>query len=156
MQFGVRGIVLPATPTSSDVARILRKAPDSATGPDGIPYSAWRAAGPRGHSILSNMFVHLLQGHVPPRSYNASLLVCPPKGSRTSDASGAFRTASKTRPLGFKNFDTKTVAALLARPLAAAANAVIPRHQRGLLPSRRTLGNVLEFDTFARARWRGL
>lgn len=119
-RFGVRGIVLLAMPTSADIARILRKAPDSAAGPDGIPYAAWRAAGQRGHSILFNMFVHLLQGHAPLRSYIASILVCLPKGSRTSDATGAVRTASKTRPLGLKKCDAKTVAALLARPLATA------------------------------------
>lgn len=69
---------------------------------------------------------------------------------RHGDSRRAIRTARTTRPLGLKCCDSKTIAALVARPLSVALHNVAPQHQRGFLPTRRTYENLLDFDSHAR------
>lgn len=115
-----------------------------------MTYLAWSATGDAGAHIIYDMMLHLSSGNKPPQQYNASALVCLPKGQCDGDNRGAIRTARTTRPLGLKCCDAKTIAALVARPLSLALHEVVPQHQRGFLPTRRTYDNLLDIDTYAR------
>eukprot|EP00973_Karenia_brevis_P010582 1434243-Karenia_brevis.AAC.1 len=53
-------------------------ADDSACGPDGITYSAWRAAGDRGAELLHEVFLETCNvGEVPPKFNFARLMSIP-------------------------------------------------------------------------------
>ena len=64
----------------------LERVADSGVGPDGLPYSAWRAAGRVGVTTLFLCTAELMQGVTPPLAFNESTLVLPPKSKCVSDA----------------------------------------------------------------------
>lgn len=45
-------------PTASTFRRLLKRTRDSAPGPDGIPYSGWRAAGHLAHNVLARVSIY--------------------------------------------------------------------------------------------------
>jgi len=54
-------------PESPLIAKILSKLSDSGVGPDGIPYSAWLAAGADGVKTLLELFLYFCwKGHLLP------------------------------------------------------------------------------------------
>ena len=57
-----------APPSEKCLAFVAENAVDSATGPDGLPYSAWRFAGMLGCRVLVAVLELLLCGALPPLS----------------------------------------------------------------------------------------
>ena len=160
----------PALPTHASAWRIRRKdiesairhSGNSAPGPDGIPFKAWRALGPLGVSIfydvakclemddaqssLTAAYYDITEDGT--HHYNHSLLVCLPKKSTSATADGtkAF-TTSNTRPLSIVNCDNRIVAsAARSRWEQHLAPWILPR-QQGFLPGRSILRNLIHFDT---------
>ena len=104
-------------PSVRSYSAFLCKAADSAPGPDGIPYAAWRAAGADGATTLYNYGRHLANGGVPHAEFNTSLMEFPPKGEEPEDdANGVVRHVMAVRPLSLKNLDNKTVAGVFNQP----------------------------------------
>jgi hypothetical protein len=98
-------------PTIKSYRVFLGNAADSAPGPDGIPYAAWRAAGISGARTLYYYGHHLANGNEPHADCNMSSMVFPPKGEEPEDdANGVVRHVTAVRPLSLKNSDNKTVA----------------------------------------------
>ena len=154
-----------------DVETAIRHSGNSAPGPDGIPFKAWRALGALGISILydtaacleSDEAQHLLQeayhdcdnscnnevvNHNGTHHYNHSILVCLPKKSTsiTSDGTEAY-TANNTRPLSIVNCDNRIVAsAARNRWEHYLASWILPR-QQGFLSNRSIIRNLLQLDT---------
>ena len=146
----------------TDIERAIRHSGNSAPGPDGVPFQAWRALGPLGASILFDVaqcFGHS-QGNdeLPgaffdealdhPHNYNESILVCLPKksSSTTPDGVNAYVPAN-TRPLNIVNADNRIVAsAARNRWEEHLAKWILPR-QQGFLPGRSILANLLDVDT---------
>ena len=60
-------------PDQSVIEGFLARARHSAAGPDGLPYSAWRAAGSAGLRILFRVQFELMAGTMPPDGFNDSL-----------------------------------------------------------------------------------
>eukprot|EP00973_Karenia_brevis_P081398 11282898-Karenia_brevis.AAC.1 len=50
---------------SGDILDRLSRCSDTKSGPDGIPYSSWLAAGPAGALILENLAHEMCSGFVP-------------------------------------------------------------------------------------------
>lgn len=72
-----------------DAARfraILRRAKDSAPGPDGMPYSAWRYAGHLAHNLLARITLDAASTAKLPQSLNESVSVFLPKGEAIGPA----------------------------------------------------------------------
>ena len=94
----------------------------------------------------------LLSGYLLPVSFNDSLIVFVPKGTEQDDETGIVRDPFDTRPLALKNSDNKAIGGvvnfLLKRTMARSACAL----QRGFIPGRQLLENVLNLDTHARAQ----
>lgn len=68
-----------AGPTLSIVEGVLARAKDSAPGPDGLRYCAWRAAGSETASVLHGLLWEFLAGEPVPEDF-AGALVVPPEG----------------------------------------------------------------------------
>ena len=144
-------IVNLSCPTVEDFGHFLRKVAHSAPGPDGIPYAAWAAAGPRGHSLLRKLFFHQAAGRDFEASFNASLGEFCGKGSKDDDTAETMKgRPDETRPLSLKNADNKTIAAIvnrkIARPLAEWANHC----QEGFVVGRQGVNNIVKIDAKAR------
>jgi hypothetical protein len=99
-----------------DSATALQRAGDSAAGPDGIPYSALRRAGPVMLEAMYEVAKHLethgaadLDRHSP--SFNHGLLCCLPKAATmTTDTGEDLYAPGDTRPLAIVHCTNRTIA----------------------------------------------
>ena len=145
-----------------DIEAAIRHSGNSAPGPDGIPFKAWRNLGPLGVSILCDTATCLESAnaqqclvdayhdcsHDGTHHYNYSVLVCLPKksSSTTCDGTAAY-TTNNTRPLSIVNCDNRIVAgAARNRWEHHLAKWILPR-QQGFLPHRSILRNLIQLDT---------
>jgi hypothetical protein len=124
---------LPTDPRSwkaqrKDIQQALKDAGNSAPGPDGIPFSAWRACKELGLSVLHDVAGALEKGNAEAQlcaayadvategdhHYNLSTLVCLPKAPSGDDVEfGEFYTPAGTRPLSIVNCDNRLVASAM-------------------------------------------
>ena len=72
---------------------------DSAPGPDGIPYGAYRCAGRLGSQFLFNAYKYLLEGGTVPEHFAESRTVFIPKTPDINDNGRIIRPADALRPL---------------------------------------------------------
>ena len=121
----------------------------SAPGPDGLPYSAWTAAGRSGAVTLHLVTQHMLSGFTMPIRSNASLMVFVPKGEEL-DERVVTREPVDTRPLSLKNSDNKLACTVLNRKLRQPLSVHACSLQRGFVPGRQLVANVVDLDTHAR------
>ena len=145
-----------------DVEGALRHSGNSAPGPDGIPFKAWRALGPLGVSIL-HATASCLEGVDAQRllieaykdctddgthQYNYNTMVCLPKKSTstTQDGTEAY-TTNNTRPLSIVNCDNRIVAAAARIRWEQHLNKWILPRQQGFLSNRSIIRNLLQLDT---------
>lgn len=85
-------------PTEGDFAEYIKHQVDSGTGPDGIPYSGWKATGGTGVSTL-HQFSSLIQRQLPTNpDFNSSLIYFIPKGEQPEDANEIIRAEFENRP----------------------------------------------------------
>lgn len=146
-----RGFETAAPPMRRHLHRLLAKVRDSALGPDGLPFEAWRV-----HPIFGDVIfactLHVATGARMPLSFNEVLAIFAPKGEEQGDLpSSVIRKAADLRPLGLKNTGNKLVAGLFnwqATPLVKRLAAPI---QRGFVRGRQFMENLIEIDGEARA-----
>jgi hypothetical protein len=139
-------------PTRADLSRALRLTNNSAAGPDGIPYLAWRRIPSITLDVLWNVLQALLEGkseelrHFSP-GYNTGTLVClPKKASAVGPQGQPAYTANQTRPLSLVNTDNRIVANTLRLTWEALLQERISPHQRGFLRGRSLLENVCDVE----------
>ena len=134
-----------------DVEKALKMAGDSRPGPDGIPFSAWRALGPLGITALweagEGMASGLNNEDSIHNKFNESLLCCLPKQpTRTDEAGTQVYVPSGTRPLSITNTDNRIVAnayRLRWEPLIAPC---ISKKQRGFIGGRSMISNIIDAE----------
>jgi len=137
-------------PCKHDYAVFLSEVVDSSSGPDGIPFSAWHAAEDHGTDLLYEIGETQYQGLGMPITFNDSLAIFPPKGDVEGDETEILRSAENTRPLGMKNTDNKAVTAVFTRSFRSAMKRSTHHTQRGFVPDRQLLHNVIDLDTAGR------
>jgi exonuclease III len=130
---------------------VMARPRDSAPGPDGIPFGAWRAAGVVLYDIMYEAFVSFTNGNPLPEQFNDCNLAFIPKGDNPHDQHLVARTPNTTRPISLSNTDSKYFALALNRPLAEAATVMVHHRQRGFVNGRSLLDNVLEVEGFAQS-----
>ena len=141
------------TPRKKDLTRAIHLSNSSSPGPDGVPYGAWRNSGDEATEILWQALQTLYTdptAHTQYDTFNHALLVCLPKKptSTTPDGQNTYHSGN-TRPLAISNTDNRLLAsACRIRWERVAAEHVHP-HQRGFLPKRSMLFNVVEIDHLA-------
>jgi len=139
-----------ALPSCDSISSFLAAAGESMPGPDGLPFSSWRATGARGAATLHAVLVHLADGGDVPLWFNDTLGKFAGKGDEEDARIEVTREAQDTRPLGLKNCDNKTIGGtvnMVAKPVLAKSAIWM---QRGFVPGRQLIQNVLDIDTFAR------
>ena len=149
-KFGIdlKGIDL-VLPSSECILKSLRRAKNSAPGPDGLPYAAWLACGDSGASTLHGILLDVCDGRIPATPFNDTNIVFLPK-SDVCCPGGLIAAPGATRPLGLKNTDNKAIAATLASALASAISATASLVQQGFVRGRRFTDNIIEVDWAAR------
>ena len=170
-QSGLRAAVRPLLGDASawrlrrsDVRRAVDMSSKSSPGPDGVPYSAWRRLGPLAVDTL-----HAAAAELAAAEGSASLLSAFPLGSEgNTDFNQAIIVfipkkvdreingirccePGDVRPLSIVNTDNRLMAnAVRVRVEPLLASAISPA-QRGFLPGRSMLHNVVELDCEMRA-----
>jgi len=137
-------------PSRFDIIEFLSQVSDSAPGPDGIPYSAWKAAGKVGVETLYQICLSLQSGASPPVFFNASLILFLTKGESELDSVEVIRSCMDTRPISLKNADNKIVTSVEIRCMRAGAQSSTHKTQNGFVPGRIFLNNVLDLDSASR------
>ena len=143
----------------SDVRQAIGMAGSSRPGPDGIPFLAWQQLGRLGVDVLYGAAsrltspnaveeLHRLAGHNEDgHDFNLSLLCClPKKTSGWTDGGVAFCDASDTRPLSIVNTDNRLIANAYRLRWEPTLEQRICPEQRGFLPGRSMLENVLDIE----------
>eukprot|EP00959_Pyramimonas_sp_CCMP1952_P382986 8024854-Pyramimonas_sp.AAC.1 len=125
---------------------ILTAKKDTTPGPDGIPYSSWRASGDIGKKVLYDLYLHLMQLGTLPGSFNECTAAFLPKGSAQLGHESARQPAS-TRPLSLSNCDNKLLSSAIAVPISKVAEDKVDKAQRGFIKGRQMLDNIVEVDS---------
>eukprot|EP00973_Karenia_brevis_P010093 1366513-Karenia_brevis.AAC.1 len=100
-------------PELRDYARTLETVDDSGVGPDGIPYSAWHAAGQEGVVTLSGVSGQMMSGFGAGPDFNELDTVFLAKDQIQWHLGGVVCSGERTRPIGCKNSDDKTISSTL-------------------------------------------
>ena len=129
--------LLPVVPSVDDIHDIINKTNDSAAGPDGIPFSIYRAfldQYPEFAATIHGMLVCMAEGTLPPIGFNAARLFLLPKkvGGLIDD----------TRCISVTNSDNRIIATAVADSMAPAIGGVIHNDQVGFTPKRNSKGHI--------------
>jgi hypothetical protein len=132
------------------IVAFLAGAKESAPDPDGLPFSAWRAAGKRGAETLHGVFEHLANDGDIALWFNDTLGIFAAKGEEEQDHVDVTRAAVETLPLGLKNTDNKAIGGTINMVVKPMLSKTAIWLQRGFVAWRRLIQNVLDIDTAAR------
>ena len=130
--------------------QIVRELPDSACGPDGVPYSAWRNASDEVVRVLYRLYCSLFTDGIVADDFNHAWLALLAKGDHDDDDHSVARTAEDTRPVSLANSDSKICETALNQPLAKAMDGWASWDQRGFIKGRMMVDNIIEIDTHSR------
>ena len=149
-----------------DIEKAVRHSGNSAPGPDGIPYSAWRALGGFGAGALTEALNVLSTGDASQalkdayrdcsdnvgHGFNLGILVCIPKSPAGSLPDGTdYFTPDGTRPLAVVNTDNRILAGAARHRWEPLIAEWISKKQQGFLPGRSMLQNIIDIETRAQA-----
>ena len=123
---------------------------DSAPGPDGIPYGAYRCAGNLGSQFLFNAYRAPLKLGAVPDHFAESRTVFNPKTSDIDDNGRIIRSPDALRPLTLCNCDCKLLTSAICRGLHWYTMRCIHPSLR-CISSRQTADNIFEIETTALA-----
>jgi len=126
---------------------------DSATGRNGIPYSAYKALIPVSAHIFSVHTEYMANSSEPDHleAFNEQLVWFALKGICAEDDIAAYREASQLRTIFGSNCDAKIIAGAVASKLTPPTLALTPFEQRGFCRGRQMSLNVVDLDSFMRA-----
>ena len=136
-----------------DIRKALKLSNNSAPGPDGIPYGAWRSLGDLAIDTLHDAFhalfrsdgQELLRRDYP--GFNESLLFFLPKKpiARTDEGADVFEVGG-VRPLNVTNADNRLMASSVRLVLEPILGPLITHDQRGFIAGRSMIANLLDVD----------
>jgi hypothetical protein len=137
-----------------DIARALSSSTDTRPGPDGIPYKAWRALGDLSTDVLWEAAVRLEQPLIKDdpvhAAFNGSIMCCLPKASSSVHEDGKeIHRAHETRPLTIADCSNRLIANGYRYRWEYLIEAVVDVDQRGFLPGRSMLENVVDIEHLA-------
>ena len=131
-----------------DVESVTRRAKNSAPGPDGLPYIAWRMGGQKAaHSLLGLLRIASVGRCV--EGMNDQLMVFQPKDTPEADEDdlNISREPADTRPLSLKNSDIKICTSAVNGKVKWLVKDRAHGAQRGFIGSRQPIQNVLDVDS---------
>lgn len=119
---------------------------NSAPGPDGIPYIAWRASPVWVRQLLYRAFIHLMSGRNLPEDFNHAFLWLLPKGDDPADSRRCLRHPRDTRPLSGSNTDGKIFASAIDFAFHQHIHSYAHHSQRGFIHGRHLQANIIDID----------
>ena len=134
-----------------DVKRAVNLSGSSSPGPDGLPYLAWRQLGTYGVDVLWGALKeleseqgteHLETAYVdePACQFNLGLLACIPK------VTGQVVAPDETRPISMVDTSNRLLASAARLRWERILGAWVAPSQKGFLPGRSLLSNVVELE----------
>lgn len=122
----------------------LAGVPNTAPGPDGLPYSLWKCA-PRSWTVQVDSMAEAASGGQPlPRWVLDSFTVCIPKGEFNEDADRVLRRSHCLRLITLMNTVAKIIARGADSALSAIAAGSVATPQRGFVAGRCIDDNIFE------------
>ena len=150
----------PVPPPGSEAWRLRRRhvqtaldqSPNSAPGPDGLTFAAWRRLGPLAVDVLWSALHEVTATSNPEgfddfiATFNCSLMVFLPKGEGTVVHGITGHNPSDTRPLNIACCDNRVLANAVRLCVEEPLTAAVSEDQHGFIPRRSMLANVVDID----------
>ena len=146
-------------PDADDFKHIIKRAKNSAPGPNGIPYAAYVPIAEEASQIFADFYKFLSAAPVPVPgddlfefigNFNLQNVCFAPKGSEAEDRVLPTRSPGNLRTVFLSNVDNKIVAAATNSVLIEPCLQVTPSIQRGFAPGRQFTVNIVVLDAFMR------
>jgi len=139
-------------PGGAQFAKILTKLTDSATGINGIPYSAYKAVLQISAEVFASTVQDFAQADRPPEleAFNRQVVWFALKQVFTDDNRAAYRLPNQLRTIFGSNCDCKILSHGLAHSITLGCLALTPQMQRGFCRGRQLATNVVDLDAFGR------
>jgi ribonuclease HI/exonuclease III len=131
---------LLSSPSLDDVLSAIKRSNNSASGPDGIPFAAWRAAPELAGPLLVAVLDILCSGQPPPAGFNFGLLFLIPK-KHTG-------LVTDTRPISVTNTDNRLLASTMASAMMPAVSELVEPCQKGFLWGKNGLDHTLAINEY--------
>ena len=131
---------LLAVPSLSELKDVLLKTGNTAAGPDGIPFAAWRSLPDFSAPLLHAALVSLMGGQPPPLGFNQGLLFLLPKKSTG--------LVEDTRPLSVTNTENRVLASVVAQAIMPAVLKLIDPCQKGFLWGRSGADHTVDINSW--------
>ena len=136
--------------TKSFERSIVTTRVDTGPGEDGIPYSGYHPISRLASRLFSSVNRRIISQKAVPDRHNYTVLNFPPKKPSLFNEHGALVPPDQTRPIGKKNASNKLISKTWAWNVRSVFMCLISWIQRGFVPGRNFLLNVLELDLFSR------
>jgi len=139
---------LAPPPTREMSRKCVEKSKDSAGGTDGTVNACWRNGGEEAVDSLAALVEQQCLGIPPHPEYSEGMWIFPPKKHLPTDPLNlkVQRNPLDLRPLCLNNTDNKHVGSVAARCVMPVLQDCISSSQRGFVPGRQMLANVVELD----------
>ena len=137
-------------PDEEKLEKAISLAKDSACGPDGVPYAAYKALRKLSATILRDS-IDDLQLEMPQTDLerlNEQFVWMAPKAPSANDGVVVLRTPNNLRTIFGSNADSKLIASATAYELVEPTLAVTPLSQRGFCRGRQLGVNIVDIDVF--------
>jgi endonuclease/exonuclease/phosphatase family metal-dependent hydrolase len=142
-------VVAPSPLDLDEFSYMLARTGNSAAGPDGVSYSAWRNAPPNCIQALHELYLYIFNGGAPASNFNSTTMVFIPKPSGDPLETLCARLPGALRPISLANTDNKAIAMAFARPLGEVAASWCSGDQFGFIAGRSIWDAVMLFEAAA-------
>ena len=130
--------LMPKCPALSDILDAISTTTNSCGGPDGIPFSAWRAVKQHAAPVLHLVLKSICAGRLPPDGFNHGLLfLLPKKGTLLP---------SDTRPISVTNADNRILAKAVVTAITPALQATLHKAQKGFVQGRQFEDHIRDLN----------
>ena len=118
----------------------MARSKNTSPGPDGVPFSAWRAAPDLAAPLLFGALSLLLEGKAPLKGFNHAILFLLPKK--------ATGLVADTRPISVTNTDNRLLASVVSHTLMPATLELVDPAQQGFLWGRNGAKHTYDINSF--------
>ena len=119
-----------------EISNALKSCKDSSPGPDGIPYSVYRALWDIAAPILMESWTYSLDKGLLPQSHLDSIITLLPKEGKDT------RDIKNWRPITLANCDAKIITKALANRVSLVLETIIDKSQTAYIPGRSVMDNI--------------
>jgi hypothetical protein len=132
-------------PSAVEIAKYIQKLHDSSPGEDGLPYSAWVAAGDLGAHSIRAVLQAVFDGGRFPDDVRQALLIFIAKDGLV----GGHALPDELRPISLGNTDAKIWAGLLNKMFVPLITTFVTQEQKGFMKGRNGIEHVIESELTA-------